>query len=170
MEYGIQSSGNPSCPELSSGCPRSRSRTPWGPCKTSVGGRRAGEQQSPIPAFLQGWEWEPGFLIHFWEARLFPTSGALFMRRGWRLLMRNTLIEVSQLLSTGDPYQSLTLSMCSSSSASSHYHNELSAPIWESGSSVPAHPPQPIPPWNSLSTGLNPGEERVVRHHSFQSC
>lgn len=60
---------------------------------------------------------ELGFCINFREVQLFSTSGTLFMCRGWRLLMRNTLIEVSQLLSTGDPYQSQTLSMCSSSSA-----------------------------------------------------
>lgn len=52
MEYGIQSSGNPSCPELSSGCPRSRSRTPWGPCRTNVGGRRAAEPHPSVPAGL----------------------------------------------------------------------------------------------------------------------
>ena len=51
----------------------------------------------------RGGKW--GFLINFWELELFSASRILFMCMRCRLIMRNILIEVSQLLNTVDMYQ-----------------------------------------------------------------
>lgn len=51
----------------------------------------------------RGGKW--GFHINFWELELFSPSRKLFMCTRCRLIMRNILIEVSQLLNTVDMYQ-----------------------------------------------------------------
>jgi len=72
-----------------------------------VGG--GASSKAPSPCYIcseegsEGGKW--GFLINFWELELFSVSRILFMCTRCRLIMRNILIEVSQLLNTVDMYQ-----------------------------------------------------------------
>lgn len=90
-------------------------------------GRAAKPHPSPTSAVrkaARGGKW--GFLMNFWELELFPAPRILFMCTRCRLIMRNTLIEVSQLPSTVELYRfhhSPNLYQCvSNNQLASHYH------------------------------------------------
>lgn len=104
-----ESQGVPSSsPDLSPGghwmWPQVSTRTPDPPPAPGLASL-APQLAAAVPVLGARGGGEQGFLINFWELELFSTSRILFMCMRRRLIMRNILIEVSQLLNTVDMYQ-----------------------------------------------------------------